>query len=187
MSEPGESAASATPASTHYIVIHNDDTHTFPYVIKVALLEITSERFAAHWLAQCIDENGLVAIGYPSLDAAEKVRSRILGYGPDRLISKSTGPLTVTVETSIDPLTTPIFGHCVENKFQLMPEIQAELRARIERNVAAQDEKDRELSRLLTGSDDPEEGNYRVHQFAIGCVIVFLILALLAFGASRLL
>ena len=158
MSEPVESAASATPASTHYLVIHNDDTHSVLYVINMAREELKCDQYAAEWLAKQIDQKGKVAIGFSSLDAADKVRLKILKHqGRDTPLTISIGPLKVTIEETIE-LGTPILGFVADQLVQLSAAVET----------------------------DKDDESYHAHQVALGCLLTILVSALLLLGAWRI-
>ena len=146
------------PASTHYLVIHNDEVHSFNYVVQIASQELTADYAAAHGLTRMIDRTGAAAIGFHDLNLMELVQARIVAYGPDPLILKSPGPLLVTVSKADELGEIAIFGH-ISRKEQL-PD--------------------------AAGIEDPEEGNYRVQLVAIGCLLAFLLACLLMYGIWKI-
>ena len=166
---------SPAPASTHYLVIHNDEVHSFNYVMQIASQELTADHLSAQGLTSLIDRTGAAAIGFHDLDLMERVRARIVAYGPDPLMPRSPGPLLVTVSKADELGEIAIFGH-ISWKEQLPAAVASR---RIE-------DADRELSLLVTGVEDPEEGNYRVHQFAMGCALALLLAWLFIYGFCKI-
>ena len=144
----------------HYVVVYNDDTHTFPYVIKLALKEITSDPRIASRVARQIDRRGKAAIEMTSSVEAEELQKRILSYGRDRLIPRSMGPLHVTVETT--PLEEQfVFGRITDQRFYAAPACSIDL----------------------------YPGEVREHflrRFFMACILVFVVIALLFYGATNI-
>lgn len=155
--------------STHFLVFHNDEVHSYPYVMQIALRELHAKKFEAYKFARLIDQSGSAAIGFYDLELMELVRARVSAYGPDRLIRNSSGPLILSVVPAEAIGEIAVFGH-LTSKAQL-PSADASRRI---------DDNERELNLLVTGIEDPDEGNYRVHHFAIGCLLAFILMRLLA-------
>ena len=93
---------SATDPATHRVVIHNDNQHSFPYVINVLSKTLAIERTAAGQMAEEIHTKGLAAIPVDTLAAAEALRKKIFAYGRDALAPHSNGSLIVGIESRND-------------------------------------------------------------------------------------
>jgi ATP-dependent Clp protease adaptor protein ClpS len=96
--ECGAGASSDEPASRFDLVLLNDDTHSFEYVIAVLRRGFGLSYSQALALARDIDagERGVVFTG--TRCEVERMREWVLARGPDPAVPTSTGPLQVLVE-----------------------------------------------------------------------------------------
>ncbi len=97
---PTEKNKTRTKRQPPYVVIvHNDDFHTFQYVIELLMRICGHNRLRALHLAFAIHNKGQASVWTGSLEVAELKRDQIRGYGPDSYAStKVSFPLGVTIE-----------------------------------------------------------------------------------------
>jgi ATP-dependent Clp protease adaptor protein ClpS len=90
--------ARARRAPLYHVVLHDDDKHTYQYVIAM-LMELfakSAERAYLHALE--VDTTGRTIVDTTTLERAELKRDQICAYGPDPLIRNSPGSMSATVE-----------------------------------------------------------------------------------------
>jgi len=80
------------------VVLHNDDDHSFQYVIGMLqkLFGHTVER--GHQIARSVDAEGRAIVLTTTKEHAELKRDQIHAFGPDKLIASSAGSMTATIE-----------------------------------------------------------------------------------------
>jgi ATP-dependent Clp protease adaptor protein ClpS len=85
-------------APQYHVILHNDDDHTYQYVIAmlVELFGKTVERAFLH--AQEVDSTGVTIVETTTLERAELKRDQIKAYGRDPLLLKSRGSMYATIE-----------------------------------------------------------------------------------------
>ncbi len=88
----------ATPGPRFHVVLMNDDTHSYAYVVKLLKREFGLPFFRAFALAHTIDVDGWAVVYTGTRESAEIKRVRVLAAGPDPSQPASTGPLRVEVE-----------------------------------------------------------------------------------------
>lgn len=85
--------------SPYAVIVHNDNEHTFPYVIELLQRVCGHARPKAYLLTCEIHFSGCARVWSGSLEVAELKRDQIRGYGPDYYGDKPvTFPLGVTLE-----------------------------------------------------------------------------------------
>lgn len=81
------------------VIVHNDELHTFPYVIELLQKVCGHQLAAAMRLTSTIHYAGRAVVWTGTLELAELKRDQIRGYGPDRFAEATVEfPLGVTVE-----------------------------------------------------------------------------------------
>jgi len=81
------------------VIVHNDDFHTFPYVIEMLQRVCGHSEPKAVKLTYEIHLTGRAAVWTGSLEVAELKRDQIRGYGPDFYAEKTVRfPIGVTLE-----------------------------------------------------------------------------------------
>ncbi len=80
------------------VTIHNDEEHSYPYVIEVLSNELQIDEALAMAIAQRIDQHGSVSIEVLDQNAAEALQLRLRSHGPDHLLHNSGEPLKITLE-----------------------------------------------------------------------------------------
>lgn len=98
----------ASGAGEFRLVVHDDDSHSFPYVIA-ALVEVMGIREGeAQERAYEVHESGRTTFVLPDLPAAERARERLYARGRDPLLPRSRASLVVGVERVVDGATTVV-------------------------------------------------------------------------------
>ena len=81
------------------VLVHNDDDHTFPYVIEVLQRVCSHPLHKAEQLTEQIHRLGRAVVWTGAMEVAELKRDQIRGFGPDLFASIPVKyPLGVTIE-----------------------------------------------------------------------------------------
>ncbi len=81
------------------VIVHNDEEHTFPYVIDVLMKVCHHPREKAVLLTKQVHTSGKAIVWSGALEHAELKRDQIHGFGPDFYATNTVRfPLAVTIE-----------------------------------------------------------------------------------------
>ena len=81
------------------VIVHNDDEHTFQYVIEVLMKLFGYPLEKAFVLTNQVHVAGKSVVWTGALEVAELKRDQIRGFGPDHFaVKKVEYPLGVTIE-----------------------------------------------------------------------------------------
>ncbi|MFQ5731756.1 MAG: ATP-dependent Clp protease adaptor ClpS [Planctomycetaceae bacterium] len=81
------------------VIVHNDEEHTWEYVIEVLQRVCGHNTEQAYALTSQVHHAGKAAVWTGALEVAELKRDQIRGYGPDFFAEQTVRfPLGVTVE-----------------------------------------------------------------------------------------
>ena len=81
------------------VIVHDDDYHTYEYVIEVLQKVCGHDLQKAFLLTQAVDQAGRAAVWTGTKEVAELKRDQIRGFGPDFYASQTVKfPLGVTIE-----------------------------------------------------------------------------------------
>jgi ATP-dependent Clp protease adaptor protein ClpS len=81
------------------VIVHDDDFHTYEYVIEVLQKVCGHELQKAFLLTQAVDLTGKAVVWTGPKEVAELKRDQIRGFGPDFYAQQTvTFPLGVTIE-----------------------------------------------------------------------------------------
>ena len=85
-------------APLYHVILHNDDTHTYQYVIAMLmqLFGKTAERAFHH--AEEVDTTGVTIVDTTTLERAELKADQIRAFGKDPLLDSSTGSMSASIE-----------------------------------------------------------------------------------------
>ncbi|GMV79287.1 MAG: hypothetical protein AMXMBFR7_04710 [Planctomycetota bacterium] len=85
-------------APLYHVILHNDDDHTYHYVIVMLmqLFGMSAEKAYRH--AVEVDSAGVTIVDTTSLERAELKRDQIRAFGPDPLLERSPGSMSATIE-----------------------------------------------------------------------------------------
>jgi ATP-dependent Clp protease adaptor protein ClpS len=81
------------------VVIYNDDTHTYDYVVEVLTKCCKLTKDQAFRCAVETDMTGRSMVFFGSKEKCEDVCNKILDYGPDHRMDKSMTSLDAAVES----------------------------------------------------------------------------------------
>ena len=104
VAEPVVSPAAAAPASKpkrqprYHVVLWNDDDHTFQYVISMLKQLFGHPPEKGYKLAKEVDRQGRVIVLTTTLEHAELKRDQIHAFGADRLVARSRGSMSASIE-----------------------------------------------------------------------------------------
>jgi hypothetical protein len=112
-----------------FLIVHNDDSHAYPYGVDMIAREFSTTREIAFFMAVQIHQRGKISIEFPNNAHAEEMRDRILAYGADVEKEGSTGPLRVEVLESVSKGTYHI-GRYINSKLEVAPEVLAYKKSR---------------------------------------------------------
>ena len=86
------------PAPQYHVILHNDDLHTYQYVVKMLMqLFGKSEPLAFHHACE-VDATGVTIVETTTLERAELKCDQIKAYGKDPLLTASPGSMYATIE-----------------------------------------------------------------------------------------
>ena len=85
------------------VIVHNDEDHSYEYVIRAFMTELRMPRHGALELAQEVDQSGHVSIPVADLTAAQALQERLFSYGPDPLVRRrhSQASLMIAIEERV--------------------------------------------------------------------------------------
>lgn len=94
------SASRPKPPTQHNVILHDDDDHSFTYVMEMLREVFAYENSKAYELTEELVENGK-AIVYTAAtrDEAVLTKDKLVSFGRDRQIKHCAGAMTVTVES----------------------------------------------------------------------------------------
>ena len=107
--EEGATPAAAEPRAAsasrprrqprHHVVLWNDDDHTYQYVITMLQKLFGHPPEKGYQLAREVDLQGRVVVLTTTKEHAELKRDQIHAYGADRLIARSKGSMSASIES----------------------------------------------------------------------------------------
>jgi ATP-dependent Clp protease adaptor protein ClpS len=96
MAEPAEPITKKAPL--YHVILHDDDQHSYQYVIKMLMQLFGKDPERAFQHAKEVDSTGVTIVETTSLERAELKRDQIRAFGPDPLLAKSRGSMSATIE-----------------------------------------------------------------------------------------
>lgn len=85
-------------AGPWHVVLHNDDDHSYEYVIVMLMHLFGHTEQKAFECAKEVDTTGRVIVDTTSQERAELKRDQIHAYGPDHRIPRCAGSMSASVE-----------------------------------------------------------------------------------------
>jgi len=85
-------------APLYHVILHDDDQHSYEYVIKMLIQLFGKDPERAFQHAKEVDSTGVTIVETTSLERAELKRDQIRAFGPDPLLAKSRGSMSATIE-----------------------------------------------------------------------------------------
>jgi len=82
----------------YHVVLHNDDDHTYQYVIHMLGCLFGHPEPKAYLMAKEVDTTGKVIVDTTTKERAELKRDQIHAFGPDPLLPRCKGSMSATIE-----------------------------------------------------------------------------------------
>jgi ATP-dependent Clp protease adaptor protein ClpS len=82
----------------HHVVLWNDDDHTYQYVIAMLQQLFGHPPEKGFQLAKEVDRKGRVIVLTTTKEHAELKRDQIHAFGADRMIARSKGSMSASIE-----------------------------------------------------------------------------------------
>ena len=82
----------------YHVILHDDDTHTYDYVVEMLVAIFGLEVLVAYKMACEVDESGRVIVVTCHKELAELRVEQIEGYGADPRMKESTASMKATME-----------------------------------------------------------------------------------------
>jgi len=101
--QPADTSAPPRPRRQprYHVVLWNDDDHTYQYVITMLQTLFGHPPEKGYKLAREVDLQGRVIVLTTTKEHAELKRDQIHAYGADRLIARSKGSMSASIEAEI--------------------------------------------------------------------------------------
>jgi ATP-dependent Clp protease adaptor protein ClpS len=93
-----EKSPRAKKQPRYNVLLHNDDDHTYHYVINMMTKLFSKSTEEAYKIAENVDKNGLAICLTTTKEHAELKRDQIHGFGVDPLVFDCSGSMTSTIE-----------------------------------------------------------------------------------------
>lgn len=84
----------------YHVVLWNDDDHTYQYVIAMLRRLFGHPPERGMQLAKQVDRDGRVVVLTTTKEHAELKRDQIHAFGADRLLARSKGSMSATIEAA---------------------------------------------------------------------------------------
>ncbi|MBP7934246.1 MAG: ATP-dependent Clp protease adaptor ClpS [Phycisphaerae bacterium] len=97
------SATRPRPQPPYHVILHDDDDHSYEYVIEMLGRLFGHSSARAFRMAAEVDTTGRVIVETTTLERAELKRDQIHAYGPDPRIRRCKGSMRATIEPATDP------------------------------------------------------------------------------------
>ena len=85
-------------APLYHVILHDDDKHTYQYVIAMLMQLFGKTAEQAYQHAREVDTSGVTIVDTTTLERAELKRDQIRAFGADPLIQNSPGSMSATIE-----------------------------------------------------------------------------------------
>ena len=82
----------------YHVILHNDDDHSYDYVIRMLKDLFAYPEEKGFLMAQEVDTKGKVIVCTTSLERAELKRDQIHAFGPDPDIPRCKGSMSAKIE-----------------------------------------------------------------------------------------
>jgi ATP-dependent Clp protease adaptor protein ClpS len=82
----------------YHVILHNDDDHTFEYVIEMLKKLFGHPEPMGFKMAEEVDKRGRVIVDTTSRERAELKQEQIHAYGPDPRLPRCQGSMSASIE-----------------------------------------------------------------------------------------
>lgn len=98
--KPADTAAPPRPRRQprYHVVLWNDDDHTYEYVIAMLRRLFGIEPEKGFRIAEEVDQSGRAVVLTTTREHAELKRDQIHAFGADRLLARSKGSMSASIE-----------------------------------------------------------------------------------------
>ena len=86
------------PQASFRVVLFNDESHTYDYVVEMLVVVCRLSREAAFRCAVEVDISGRTIVFYGSNKDCQDIAAKILNYGPDHRLPHSIGSMEAEVQ-----------------------------------------------------------------------------------------
>jgi ATP-dependent Clp protease adaptor protein ClpS len=86
----------------YHVILHNDDDHSFEYVIGMLQQLFGHPHEKGLQMAWEVHNNGRVIVDTTSKERAELKRDQIHAFGPDRFIPRCKGSMSASIEPATE-------------------------------------------------------------------------------------
>ncbi len=93
--QPRQEPAQEPP---YHVILHDDDFHTYEYVIEMLKAVYGYEEATSLKMAQEVDKSGRVITATVHKELAELRQEQIMEYGPDPRLASSKGSMSASIE-----------------------------------------------------------------------------------------
>ena len=93
-----ESASRPERQPRYHVVLWNDDDHTYEYVIAMLRRLFGIEPEKGFRIAEEVDQSGRAVVLTTTREHAELKRDQIHAFGADRLLARSKGSMSASIE-----------------------------------------------------------------------------------------
>src|SRR3954469_24473094 len=95
---PVETTPEKRKAPLYHVILHDDDLHSYEYVIKMLMQLFGMQPEKAFGHACEVDATGVTIVETTTLERAELKRDQIKAFGKDPLIQNSSGSMYASIE-----------------------------------------------------------------------------------------
>jgi ATP-dependent Clp protease adaptor protein ClpS len=85
----------------YHVILHNDDDHTFEYVIEMLKKLFGHPEPKGYQMAYEVHTRGRVIVDTTSKERAELKRDQIHAYGTDRRLPRCKGSMSASIEPAV--------------------------------------------------------------------------------------
>ena len=85
-------------APLYHVILHNDDDHTYEYVITMLVQLFGKDPERAYQHAKEVDSTGVTIVETTTFERAELKRDQIHAFGADPRLPRSQGSMSATIE-----------------------------------------------------------------------------------------
>ena len=95
---PAPAQTKPRQAPRYHVILHDDNTHTYQYVIAMLMQLFAKDFEKAYQHAVEVDTTGATIVETTTLERAELKRDQIQAFGRDPQIADSTSSMCATIE-----------------------------------------------------------------------------------------
>jgi len=93
-----QSEPSTSLAPQYHVILHDDDKHTYIYVMAMCMQLFGKSKEQAYGHAKEVDTTGVTILLTTHFEHAELKKDQIRAYGPDPYFEGDSPPMSVSLE-----------------------------------------------------------------------------------------